>query len=135
MIPFLSAFLEEDQANLISLMLLTIPLSYSLSLIHSKYLKLAISIIFSVLFQSLIFPYEKYFLWAQQHIVYILLLFSPRAQVGLIVLFESFIFLTAIQLRRMWISYGQNSVDITGILMMQIFLYVGLAFNYANGAK
>lgn len=35
----------------------------------------------------------------------------------------------------MYISYGVNGVDITGILMMQTFLYVGLAYNYQNGLK
>lgn len=35
----------------------------------------------------------------------------------------------------MYISYAVNGIDITGILMMQIFLYVGLAFNYQRGAQ
>lgn len=35
----------------------------------------------------------------------------------------------------MYISYGINGVDITSILMMQTFLYVGLAYNYQNGLK
>lgn len=35
----------------------------------------------------------------------------------------------------MYISYAVNGVDITGILMMQTFLYVGLAYNYQNGLK
>jgi hypothetical protein len=30
----------------------------------------------------------------------------------------------------MYISYAVNGVDITGILMMQTFLYVGLGYNY-----
>ena len=33
----------------------------------------------------------------------------------------------------MYIAYGVNGVDITGTLMMQVFLYVGLAYNYQNG--
>ena len=33
----------------------------------------------------------------------------------------------------MYLTYGENRIDITGILMMQIFLYVGLAYNYQNG--
>lgn len=51
------------------------------------------------------------------------------------VFFTTFAFLAFIQIRRMFISYGVNGVDITGILMMQTFLYVGLAFNYENGLK
>lgn len=48
---------------------------------------------------------------------------------------ESFIFLAIVQIRRMYISYAVNGVDITGILMMQTFLYAGLAYNYQNGLK
>lgn len=35
----------------------------------------------------------------------------------------------------MYVSYAVNGVDITGILMMQTFLYVGLAYNYQHGLK
>jgi hypothetical protein len=35
----------------------------------------------------------------------------------------------------MYNSYGINTFDITGILMMQLFNYIGLAYNYQNGAK
>ena len=55
--------------------------------------------------------------------------------VGITVLIESFAFLTLVQLRRMYIAYAVNGVDITGILMMQMFLYIGLAFNYQNGGR
>lgn len=48
---------------------------------------------------------------------------------------ESFVFLAIVQFRRMYISYAVNGVDITGILMMQTFLYGGLAYNYENGLK
>lgn len=81
------------------------------------------------------FDNERYFLWAQQQIVFLLLKFGPRKQIGKIVILESFIFLAIIQMRRMYISYGVNGVDITGILMMQTFLYAGLAYNYENGMK
>lgn len=81
------------------------------------------------------FPTEKYFLWSQQIIVYLLLKFGPRKQIGFIVIAETMLNLAIIQIRRMYISYGVNGVDITGILMMQTFLYVGLAYNYQNGLK
>ena len=35
----------------------------------------------------------------------------------------------------MYISYGVNGVDITAILMMQIYLYVGIGYNYQHGLK
>lgn len=98
-----------------------------------KYLILAISIITSFIFQSIIFPTEKYILWVQQQIVYLLLRFGPRKNIGKIIILESFAYLVIIQIRRMWIAYAVNGVDITGILMMQIFLYVGLGYNYQNG--
>ena len=131
----LRSFLDEEQALLITLMLLSMPLSYLLSVLRNKYLILAVSIISSVIFQSLMFGGEKYILWAQQHVVYLILKFAPRNQVGMIVMAETFINLAIIQIRRMYISYGVNGVDITGILMMQTFLYVGLAYNYQNGLK
>ena len=33
----------------------------------------------------------------------------------------------------MILSYGQENYDLTAILMMQVFLYVGFAFNYQDG--
>lgn len=42
--------------------------------------------------------------------------------------------LIAVQLRRFYIAYGTNDVDITGIFMMQLFNYIGFGYNYANGA-
>jgi len=116
-------------------MVLSIPLSYLLGQLKKKYLILAVSISCSVIFQSLMFGSEKYILWAQQHVVYLLIKFGPRNKVGIIVMIETFINLAIIQIRRMYISYGVNGVDITGILMMQTFLYVGLAYNYQNGLK
>jgi len=35
----------------------------------------------------------------------------------------------------MYIAYGANDVDITAILMMQVFLYIGFAFNYEDGQR
>ena len=33
----------------------------------------------------------------------------------------------------MYISYGLNDLDITAVMMMQVFLYVGFAYNYQDG--
>ena len=135
MFQFLRTFLEEEQAALVTLMLTSIPLSSLLRLLPNKYLILGLSIGASLLFQSIMFPTEKYFLWVQQHIVYILMCIVPRKRVGLVVTVESFIYLLVIQARRMYIAYGVNGIDITGILMMQVFMYIGLASNYQNGGK
>ena len=35
----------------------------------------------------------------------------------------------------MYISYAVNNVDTTAILMMQMFLYVGVGYNYQRGMK
>ena len=133
MIEILRAFLDEDQANLIACMLFSIFISFLLKPIRSKYLLLATSIGFSIFFQSLIYSSEKYILWFQQQIIYVLLRIAPREKIGIIVFIESFTFLTIVQIRRMYLTYGENKVDITGILMMQVFLYIGLAYNYQNG--
>lgn len=116
-------------------MVLSIPLSYTLSVLKNKYLILAVSIICSAVFQCLMFGNEVFFLWGQQQFVYVLLKFAPRKNIGKWVISTTFVFLAFIQIRRMYISYGVNGVDITGILMMQTFLYVGLAYNYENGLK
>jgi hypothetical protein len=49
-------------------------------------------------------------------------------------LFETFIYLLGVQIRRMIVAYGSNDVDITAALMMQVFLYVGFAYNYEEGS-
>jgi hypothetical protein len=33
----------------------------------------------------------------------------------------------------MYIAYGKNDVDITAVLMMQVFLFIGFAYNYQDG--
>lgn len=32
-------------------------------------------------------------------------------------------------------SYGQENVDITAIFMMQVFQYIGFAFNFQDGLE
>ena len=116
-------------------MLLSIPLSFLLSIIKQKYLFLALSMSITFAFQSLLFPLEKYFLWAQQQIIFLLMIFAPRKWIGHIILIESFLALAAVQIRRMYLFYAVNGVDITGIFMMQLFVWVGMAYNYQNGLK
>lgn len=83
--------------------------------------------------QKFLFPLECYFLWIQQQIVYLFILFVPRRIVGHAILIESFLTLSIIQIRRIYIAYGLNGVDITGIFMMQFFIWVGMGYNYQNG--
>jgi hypothetical protein len=67
--------------------------------------------------------------------VYALVLFAPRKYVGHAILIESFLALAFVQIRRIYIAYGQNGVDITGIFMMQLFVWVGMGYNYQNGGE
>ena len=127
--------LPDDQADLILIMIITIPLSYLLSLIYSKYLFLAMTMALTIGFQSILFPHDKWVLWIQQQVAYILVIFSPRKYVGHIVIAECFTALIFLHLRRLYLSYGENPFDITGIFMMQLFNYIGLAYNYQNGAR
>lgn len=83
----LTIFLPEDQAQLVLIMFVSIPLSYILSLIYNKYLLLALTMTITMSFQSLLFPEEKWLLWGQQQIVYLLILYCPRSYVGHIVTF------------------------------------------------
>lgn len=84
-------------------------------------------------FQKFLFPTECYFLWIQQQLVFSLVLFAPRKYVGHYILVESFLALAFVQIRRIYIAYGVNGVDITGIFMMQLFVWVGMGYNYQNG--
>lgn len=131
----LVGILPQDQADLILVMIITIPLSYIFSFIYNKYLLLALTMTLTMGFQSLLFPEEKWLLWGQQQVVYLLVIFSPRKYVGHIVIVECFLVLSLIQLRRLYLSYGVNRFDITGIFMMQLFNYIGMAYNYQNGIK
>jgi hypothetical protein len=96
---------------------------------------LALSISVTLAFQSFLFPTEKYFLWGQQQVVFVLLRLVPRRVVGHVVIIESFMALSFIQIRRMYLTYAVNGFDITAIFMMQTFVWVGLAYNYQNGTK
>ena len=82
----LYAILPTDQADLMLIVVIIIPLSYILSFMYNKYLFLTFTITFSIAFQSFLFKEEKWFLWGQQQIVYLLILIAPRKHVGLIVL-------------------------------------------------
>jgi hypothetical protein len=131
----LTGILPDDQADLILIMIITIPLSYIFSFIYNKYILLALTMTLTMGFQSLLFPEDKWILWGQQQIVYILILISPRKYVGHIIIIESFAVLMFMQLQRLYMAYGVNRFDITGIFMMQLFNWVGMGYNYQNGAK
>ena len=131
----LAGILPPDQADLVLIMIITIPLSFLLSLIYNKYIFLALSMSLTIGFQSILFPHDKWVLWIQQQVIYALVVLSPRKYVGHIVIAECFSVLVIMHLRRLYLYYGENPFDITGIFMMQLFNYIGLAYNYQNGAK
>lgn len=98
--------LPNDQADLILIMLISIPLSYLLSLVYNKYLFLALTMALTISIQSILFPTERWILWIQQQIVYLLVIFSPRKYVGHIVIVECFLALILLHARRLYLSYG-----------------------------
>jgi hypothetical protein len=102
----LLALLPADQADLVLILLISIPLSYLFSLIYNRYIMLALSLTLTISFQSLLFPTERWFLWGQQQVVYLIIMFAPRKYVGHVVLVESFLALTLVQLRRIFLIYG-----------------------------
>lgn len=127
--------LPADQADLILIMLLSIPLSYLLSLVYNRYIFLALTMALTIGIQSILFPNERWILWGQQQLVYLLVVFSPRKYVGRIVIIECFIALSMLHVWRLYTAYGENLFDITGIFMMQLFNYIGLGYNYQNGGS
>ena len=129
----LLGILPPDQADLILIMLLSIPLSHLLSLIYNKYLFLALTMTLTIGIQSILFPNERWILWGQQQLIYLLVVISPRKYVGRVVIIECFIALSLLHLWRQYTAYGENFFDNTGIFMMQLFNYIGLAYNYQNG--
>ena len=131
----LAGVLPDDQADLILIMVISIPLSYLLSLIYNKYLFLAMTMSLTIGFQSILFPDDRWVLWIQQQVVYLMVIFSPRKYVGHIVIAECFLALIFLHVQRLYYAYGENYFDITGIFMMQLFNYIGLAYNYQNGAR
>lgn len=102
----LTAVLSQDQADLIAFMILTVPLSFLLLRLTNKWAFLCFSVSFTILFQSVLFPEEKYFLWGQQLIVFLLIRLVPQKHAGKIIFAESSVVLLLVQLRRMSLSYG-----------------------------
>lgn len=125
--------LPHDQLRLVTCLILTVPLSYLMGKLASPIHFITVSFITALIFQFYVFREEVFFLYCQQFIVYCLCKWGPRQKIGKIVLFETFAYLIMVQLRRMYIAYGKNDVDITAVLMMQVFLYVGFAYNYQDG--
>ena len=82
----LAEVLPPDQANLILTMLLSVPLSFLMCMIYNKYLLLAVTMTLTMGFQSMLFPNEKYFLWGQQQLVYLMILLVPRKIVGHVII-------------------------------------------------
>ena len=131
----LYALLPVDQADLVVIVIIVIPIAYVLSLIYNKYIILTITITFSIAFQSYLYRDEKWFLWGQQQLVYLIILLAPRKYVGHIVLVQSFTAISIMHLYRLYTAYGQNNVDVSVIFMMQIFNYIGTAYNYQRGIE
>lgn len=131
----LAGILPPDQADLVLIMVLSIPLSYLLSYVYNKWLMLGITMSLTMSIQSYLFPDQKWLLWGQQQLVYLMLLLVPRRLVGHVILFQSFGALMGFQLWRLYDAYGVNNFDITGIFMMQMFNWIGMGYNYANGAR
>lgn len=102
----LAQILPPDQADLVLVMIVSIPLSYLLSLIYNKYLFLTLSMSLTIGFQSFLFPNDKWVLWIQQQVIYLLVIFSPRKYVGHIVIIECFTVLVFMHLRRLYLYYG-----------------------------
>lgn len=125
--------LPPDQLRLISCLLISIPLSFFMSTIHKPSKLLSFTCIVTIIFHSYLFGFEALGLWLQQHIVYFICKFGPRKRAGFIVSIETFMFLFAVQIRRMIMSYGEENYDITAVLMMQVFNYIGFAYNYQDG--
>jgi hypothetical protein len=125
--------IPEDQLRLVICLVLSVFISYGLSKIKKPNLFIAVSFATTLLFQLYVFRDEVIFLWTQQAIVFCLCKWAPRKNVGKIVLIETFVYLIGVQIRRMYVAYGKNDVDITAVLMMQVFLYVGFAYNYQDG--
>lgn len=125
--------LPNDQLRLVTCLVLTIPLSYIMSKLTSPQHFIGMSVITTLIFQFYVFREEIFILYFQQLVVYCLCRWTPRKKLGKIVLLETFTYMIIVQLRRMYIAYGKNDVDITAVLMMQVFLYVGFAYNYQDG--
>lgn len=87
-------------------MLISIPLSYMLSTITNSKRLLVVSCISSVLIHLYLLEEGALALWFQQQVVYALCRWGPRKWIGRIVFLESFAYLTIIQARRMYFSYG-----------------------------
>lgn len=126
--------LPPDQLRLVSCLILAIPISYLMSCLRQSKHIIMLTCSVSIIMQIVVFQYEAPLLWIQQHIVYFLCKYLKRSKVGKMVLLETFAALIIIQVRRMYLSYGSENVDITAIFMMQVFLYVGFAYNYQDGA-
>ena len=56
MYSLLRSFLAEDQATLVFIMLITIPLSFVLGRLRNKYMIFCFSFVCSVAFQCVVFP-------------------------------------------------------------------------------
>lgn len=95
-----------DQQKLIACLITAIPLSYIMTVLKKPTHLLAFTIVCSVILQSIVFEKWIILLWIQQNIVYVICKFGPRAKVGKIVFIETFVVLSAVQLVRMYLSYG-----------------------------
>jgi lysophospholipid acyltransferase len=125
--------LPEDQIRLITCLVLSFFISYALGMVKCPKKFILGSFLATLLFQSYVFRWEVIILWMQQQIVYLICRYANREKIGKIILFETFGYLLIVQLRRMWIAYARNDVDITAVLMMQAFLYISFAYNYQDG--
>ena len=125
-----------SQIVLILTMLSIIPFCFLNYLIHGKYARLIYSLVIGLLFQFSIYKYNIKHTFISAIFTYIFIRYYGRKVTAYYVFIFSFLHLTYLHLKRMFIDYGGWSIDDpTTIYMMSICKFSSLAFSYEDGGK
>lgn len=91
---------------MVGCLIVAIPICYIMTYIKKSLHILLYIVIFSIILQVVVYGKYIVVIWIQQHIVYGICKYGRRKDVGKVVFLETFFGLTAVQITRMYFSYG-----------------------------
>lgn len=124
--------ISDDQARLLSSMLVCIPFSYVIPKLPNRLSREIYSLILGTLVQFYIYGTDVLMIYALHVLVYFLTMINPKS-CGKHVTIVSLVLLSIYHIYRMIVDYGGWTMDISVIMMSNVNKYSLFAFSYQDG--
>ena len=124
--------ISDDQARLLSSMVICIPFSYFIPRITSTFARELYSFVLGTLVQYFIYGNDIVMIFALHGLVYFLTMINPK-NCGKHVTIVSLTLLSIYHIYRMIVDYGGWTMDISTIMMSNVNKYSLFAYAYQDG--